>query len=157
MDITKQTTVETGSTVNTATGEAKVPNEAGGVDTKHVGQKYIFEDTTANRRKLAELFDKAGMHYEAADLRGESYSPTLTSKVIDFLPSAQTVVQGAVVIAIGALTYYVGKKAWGFISRKMGWSQVTAPTQSAAPEQADVKTFPQGSRRMSPTQMTASA
>ena len=152
----KQETIK-GASVDTTTGNASVPNSNGGVDSVHVETKVLFEDTYANRQKLARLFEKNGMHAEAAQLRGEKYDPTLTGQLTDVLKDNTSLIRATVVIAIGALTYYVGAKAFSWISKKMGWGIASGATLTAQVEPETSRPNGASSRRMPSTQLTASA
>lgn len=158
-EVKKTVTEEKGAVVDVATGTAKIPHGEG-VRVENLNQaKYVLDDTPANRAILAAVLARNGFHREAAELRGEKYEPSVSGSVKNFVTENTNLLKGMATIAIGAATYYLGKKALQFLSRKMGWTLFIGTSDVPLNEATEVtvKPFPAPRRREAPQTPMASA
>lgn len=122
VEVKKVSVEEKGAAVDMRSGDAKIP-DGSSVRNETLNQsKYVLDDTPRNRELLAKLLAKNGFPREAAELRGKPYEEGFVVSAKNLVAENASVIKGLAVVAIGAFTYYVSKKALNLLAKKMGWN-----------------------------------
>lgn len=124
LEVTKETT-RAGAVLDPESGKARIPNAEGGVsdDVKQViNVKFGEGAEVLSAKQMAKLLDLNGFHKEAADVRGETYKPSIGNTIKNLATSQITPLKLLVTVVVSGVTYYVAKKGLNFLAKKMGWN-----------------------------------